>query len=51
MASIGQGLMNLRSFPWIAERERQGKLALHGAYFGIASGALLALSALLLLRP
>jgi carbonic anhydrase len=43
MASVGQGLMNLRSFPWIAARERQGKLALHGAYFGIASGALLAL--------
>jgi carbonic anhydrase len=43
MASIGQGLMNLRSFPWIAERERQGNLALHGAYFGTASGALLAL--------
>ncbi len=44
LASVGQGLINLRSFPWIAERERQGKLALHGAYFGIASGALLALN-------
>ncbi len=43
LASIGQGLINLRSFPWVAKRERQGKLALHGAYFGIASGALLAL--------
>ncbi|MBO0734541.1 MAG: carbonic anhydrase [Methylocapsa sp.] len=43
LASVIQGLANLRSFPWIAAREREGKLALHGAYFGIASGALLAL--------
>jgi carbonic anhydrase len=43
LASISEGLINLRSFPWIAARERQGKLALHGAYFGIASGTLLAL--------
>jgi carbonic anhydrase len=42
LASVVQGLANLRSFPWIAARERQGKLALHGAYFGIASGALIA---------
>jgi len=43
LASIVQGLANLRSFPWIAERERQGKLGLHGAYFGISKGTLLAL--------
>lgn len=43
LASIIQGLANLRSFPWIAERERQGKLHLHGAYFGISAGTLLAL--------
>ncbi|SRR5579875_141117 len=43
LASIIQGLANLRSFPWIAERERQGKLNLHGAYFGISKGSLLAL--------
>ncbi len=43
MASIVQGLANMRSFPWIRAREREGKLALHGAYFGIASGALVAL--------
>ncbi len=42
-ASIAQSLANLRSFPWIRAREREGKLALHGAYFGIASGTLLAL--------
>jgi carbonic anhydrase len=43
LASIIQGLVNLRSFPWIGEREKQRKLRLHGAYFGISSGALLAL--------
>jgi carbonic anhydrase len=31
LASIVQGLANLRTFPWIAEREQQGKLGLHGA--------------------
>ncbi len=36
--SIIQGLANLRSYPWVAERERQGKLTLHGAYFGVANG-------------
>jgi carbonic anhydrase len=46
LASIAQGLANLRSFPWIRAREREGKLALHGAYFGIATGALLALDEL-----
>ena len=35
LASIVQGLANLRTFPWIAEREQQGKRVLHGAYFGI----------------
>jgi carbonic anhydrase len=43
LASIVQGLANLRTFPWIAERERQGKLGLHGAYFGVSTGTLLAL--------
>jgi carbonic anhydrase len=43
LASIVQGLANLRTFPWIAEREQQGKLGLHGAYFGISTGILLAL--------
>ncbi len=31
---------NLRSFPWIAERVAAGRLRLHGAYYGIASGVL-----------
>ena len=43
LASIVQGLVNLRTFPWIAGREQQGKLGLHGAYFGISRGTLLAL--------
>lgn len=43
LASVVQGLANLRTFPWISERERQGKLGLHGVYFGISKGTLLAL--------
>jgi len=41
--SVIQGLANLRSFPYIAAREAEGKLRLHGAYFGIIDGLLLAL--------
>jgi carbonic anhydrase len=33
-------LANLRTFPWIAEREKDGRLALHGAHFSIAEGRL-----------
>jgi len=33
-------LANLRTFPWIADRERSGKLKLHGAHFSIAEGRL-----------
>ena len=33
-------LRNLRSFPWVAEREAAGRLKLHGAYFAIADGLL-----------
>jgi carbonic anhydrase len=33
-------LANLRTFPWIAERERDGRLELHGAHFSIAEGRL-----------
>jgi carbonic anhydrase len=31
---------NLRTFPWIAEREHDGRLALHGCHFSIAEGRL-----------
>jgi len=33
-------LANLRTFPWIADREQSGKLTLHGAHFSIAEGRL-----------
>jgi carbonic anhydrase len=33
-------LANLRTFPWIAERERAGEIKLHGAHFSIAEGRL-----------
>jgi carbonic anhydrase len=33
-------LANLRTFPWIAEREAAGELKLHGAHFSIAEGRL-----------
>ena len=35
---------NLRTFPWIAERERAGKLTLSGLHFGIADGTLRSLT-------
>ncbi|MBH9974934.1 MULTISPECIES: carbonic anhydrase [Bartonella] len=38
--SIRYSINNLRSFPWIKRREDQGKLALHGAWFDIATGEL-----------
>ncbi len=43
LASIIQGLANLRTFPAVATLEKRGILALHGAYFGILEGKLLAL--------
>jgi carbonic anhydrase len=38
--SIRVSLANLRSFPFIADKEEAGELKLHGAYFGIADGDL-----------
>lgn len=40
---IRTSLANLRTFPFISEREQAGELKLHGAYFGIADGALFVL--------
>ena len=40
LASIRVSLDNLRSFPFVAEREAAGGLRLHGAYFDIADGEL-----------
>src|SRR5947209_13462699 len=39
-AAVKVSLSNLRTFPWIAERERAGELKLHGAHFSIAEGRL-----------
>ena len=38
--AVKLSLANLRTFPWIAERERSGHLQLHGAHFSIADGRL-----------
>ncbi|MDH3195707.1 MAG: carbonic anhydrase [Hyphomicrobiales bacterium] len=38
--SIRNSIGNLRTFPCVAELERRGKLALHGAWFDIAMGQL-----------
>jgi carbonic anhydrase len=42
LGAIILSLNNLRSFPWVAEREKRGDLALHGWYFDMTNGALLA---------
>lgn len=38
--AIRQSLANLRTFPFVAERERAGKLALLGCHFSISEGRL-----------
>jgi carbonic anhydrase len=38
--AVKVSLANLRTFPWIADREAAGELALHGAHFSIAEGRL-----------
>lgn len=38
--AVKVSLANLRTFPWISEREQAGKLKLHGAHFSIAEGRL-----------
>jgi carbonic anhydrase len=40
LEAVRVSLSNLRTFPWIAERENAGKLTLHGAHFSIAEGKL-----------
>jgi carbonic anhydrase len=40
LEAIKVSMANLRSFPFIAEREQSEILKLHGAYFGIADGIL-----------
>jgi carbonic anhydrase len=38
--AVKVSLANLRTFPWIAERERDDRLKLHGAHFSISEGRL-----------
>jgi carbonic anhydrase len=38
--AVKVSLANLRTFPWIAERERYDRLKLHGAHFSISEGRL-----------
>ena len=38
--AVKVSLANLRTFPWIAEREQAGDLKLHGAHFSISEGRL-----------
>ncbi len=40
LEGVRVGLSNLRTFPFVAERERSGDLRLHGCYFAIADGCL-----------
>jgi carbonic anhydrase len=44
LAAIRQSLENLRTFPFVASRENEGTLKLHGAFFDIADGILRLLS-------
>lgn len=39
-AAVQQSLANLRTYPWVSERERSGELVLRGAHFQIADGML-----------
>ena len=40
LETVRVSIANLRTFPFVAEREAEGKLKLHGAYFAIADGVL-----------
>jgi carbonic anhydrase len=42
-ASLSQTLINLLTFPYVRSRTEDGRLALHAAYFGVATGTLSAL--------
>jgi len=38
--AVKVSLANLRTFPWVIERERDGRLTLHGGHFSISEGLL-----------
>lgn len=40
LAGVRVSVRNLRTFPYVAERETAGALTLHGAHFGIGNGEL-----------
>ena len=40
LEAVKVSLANLRTFPWIAERERDGRLTLHGCHFSVSEGKL-----------
>jgi carbonic anhydrase len=40
LEGVRVSLTNLRTFPWVREREAEGRLKLHGAYFAISDGVL-----------
>jgi carbonic anhydrase len=40
LEAVRVSLANLRTFPWVREREADGRLKLHGTYFAIADGIL-----------
>lgn len=42
-AAIRQSLANLRTFPWVVEKEESGTLKLRGAHFSITEGVLYSL--------
>ena len=44
LEAVKVSLDNLRTFPFVTEREAAGTLSLHGAYFGIADGLLYVLA-------
>ena len=40
LEAVKVSLANLRTFPWVIEREAAGRLTLHGGHFSIAEGRL-----------
>lgn len=42
--SVERSIEQLRTFPWIADREAEGRLGLHGAWFDVGLGELHAFS-------
>ena len=44
MEGIKTSIKNLRTFPFVKEREEKGRLSLHGAHFDIKSGMLTVLN-------